>query len=137
MSAYTGGTSALDLLRLRRMTAEAGSATYLDSDLIAAIQRYPLTDADGHDPDSAYWTPVYDLARAASEIWEEKAANVAANFAFDADGASFQKQQQFEQYSKQARLYNSRRTVGVWEAETVASRRLTPPQIANWNDPYE
>ena len=120
------------------MTAEAGSATYTDADLIAAIERYPVADDDGTEPAATAWVPTYDLARAATEIWEEKAASVAANFAFDADGASFQKQQQHEQYMRQARLYNSRRVSGAWESETIRdARRLAAPQVGNWNDPYE
>ena len=118
------------------MTAEAGSATYTDADLIAAIERYPVADDDGYEPADYDWLPTYDLARAATEIWEEKAASVAANFAFDADGASFQKQQQYEQYARQARLYNSRRVPGVWTAETVAGSG-GESIVGNWNDPYE
>jgi hypothetical protein len=118
------------------MTAEAGSATYTDADLIAAIERYPVADDDGYEPADTDWLPTYDLARAATEIWEEKAASVAANFAFDADGASFQKQQQYEQYARQARLYNSRRVPGVWTAESVAAGS-GESIVGNWNDPYE
>ena len=55
---------------------------------------------------------------------------MAANFGFDADGATFQKQQQYEHYMNQARLWQGRRTTGVWEAETIpAYRRLHAPQI--------
>jgi len=136
MSAYTGGTSAIDVLRLRRMTAEAGSATYTDGDLVAAIEHYPVADADGYLPAADAWTPTYDLAQAAAEIWDEKAASVAANFAFDADGASFQKQQQHEHYLQQARRYYSRRVAGVWEA-CAPAHAGAESWIGNVNDPYE
>ena len=74
MSGYTGGTSAFDVLRLRRMTAITGSQTYTDAMLIESIQRYPVEDADGYAPDDDQWEPTYDIARAACEIWAEKAA---------------------------------------------------------------
>jgi len=137
MSGYTGSGSSFDVLRLRRMTAITGSAEYTDAMLLDAIQRYPVDDADGNAPYASGWTETFDLALASSEIWEEKAAALAVNFDFDADGAAFQKSQQYDHYVNQARLWKGRRVAGVWVAETVRSGRLMPPQIANWNDPYE
>ena len=62
---------------------------------------------------------------------------MAANFSFDADGATFQKQQQYEHYLNQARLWQGRRVTGVWEAETIPYGRIHAPWVGNWNDPYE
>jgi hypothetical protein len=136
MTGYVGGTGFDDIGRLRRMVAELTAATYSDGDLAAAIQRYPVIDAQGYYPPESAWTETFDLALAAAEVWGEKAANVAANFAFDADGASFQKQQQYEHYVAQARQWRSRRVAGAWEAETVR-QTSTPSWIGNVNDPYE
>ena len=51
MSGYAGGTSAADLARLRRMTAEPNTTTYSDVLLTDAIERYPVMDSDGNWPD--------------------------------------------------------------------------------------
>ena len=112
--------------RLRRMVNESGSETYADADIQAAIERYPLTDALGEDPTvrnyattppvlsaNPYWTATYDLNAAASDIWSEKAAILAQDFDFQADGASYTRSQAYEQAMKQARYYRSRRSPGV------------------------
>jgi hypothetical protein len=145
MSGYTGSGSSFDILRLRRMTAITGSAEYTDAMLQDTIRRYPVDDADGvsppagdgYAPSASGWTATYDMALAAAEIWEEKSAAIASNFAFDADGASFQKQQQYEHYVAQARLWKGRRVAGVWIAETVRSTSTSQSWIGNVNDPYE
>ena len=136
MSGYTGSDSSFDVIRLRRMTAITGSAEYTDAMLLETIRRYPVDDADGNAPSDSDWTATYDMARAAAEIWQEKSAAIASNFAFDADGASFQKQQQYEHYMAQARLWQGRRCAGVWIAETVR-QTSTASWIGNVNDPYE
>jgi hypothetical protein len=137
MLGYTGGTTTQDLARLRRMTAEPTTATYSDGDLVAAITRYPVADFEGYEPGDSAWIDTYDLAQAASDIWSEKAAAVASNFAFDADGASFQKQQQHEHYMAQARRYRALRVAGVWTAETVRPTATEQSWVGNVNDPYE
>jgi hypothetical protein len=138
MSGYTGGTTTQDIARLRRMTAEPTTATYSDGDLAAAIMRYPVADFEGYEPGDPVWIDSYDLAQAASDIWSEKAANVAANFSFDADGASFQKQQQHEHYMAQARRYRALRVSGVWTALTpLRGSGQAPTWVGNVNDPYE
>lgn len=44
----------------------------------------------------------YDLAGAAGELWETKAAALASTFSFSADGASYQRNQQYEHALAQA-----------------------------------
>lgn len=115
MSGYAGGTAATDIARLRRMVAEPGTATYTDSLLVTAISGYPLPDVEGEWPLMASgsvntdWTPTYDLAAAAADVWEEKAAALADHFDFSADGATFHKEQQVRNYERQARKWRSRR----------------------------
>lgn len=110
------------IARLRRMTNEPDDSTYDDETLAEYITRYPLLDERGQEPytwDTSTrpptpdanedWIPTYDLHAAAGDIWEEKAAVVAVDFAFQADGGSYQRQQVHEQYLQQARYHRSRR----------------------------
>lgn len=118
MPGYSGGTAAADIARLRLFVAESGTATWTDSALGSVIARYPLPDITGEWPyltsgsANTDWTGTYDLAAAASEVWETKSATVAGQFDFTADGATFHKSQVVEQYERQARKWNSRRAPG-------------------------
>lgn len=94
--------------RLRRYVAEPTWDTYIDDDLAKYIERYPIRDASGNEPTSTSWVANYDLMNAASEIWFEKAASVAADFRFTADGATFNRDQVYEQYMKMYRTYKAR-----------------------------
>lgn len=121
MAGYTGGTTSDDLLRLRRMIAEPGTATYTDSLLVTAISNYPLADVTGQWPllttgsANTAWTPTYDLASAAADIWSEKATSYVGMYDFTADGASYRKSQVHDQYSKEARKWASRRSLSTTE----------------------
>lgn len=110
--------------RVRRMIAESTNTTYSYATLKAYIERYPLPDERGEDPytwDTSTtpptqdanedWIATYDLNAAAADLWEEKAAGVAEDFSFSADGGSFQRQQRYEQYMKMAARYRSRRVI--------------------------
>ena len=98
------------IARVRRMVAEADdSGGYTDAILSALIEEYPLYDLYGYEPeDTDNWTATYDLARAAADVWEEKASAVAADYDLTADGATLNRSQVVEQYKKQARLFRSR-----------------------------
>lgn len=118
---YAGGTASADIARLRRMVAESGTVTYSDTLLATVISGYPLPDGAGEWPLTTAgsvnpeWTPTYDLAAAAADVWGEKAAAVAGAFDFTADGATFRKSQVAEQYAQQARMWRSRRAPGNHE----------------------
>ncbi|MEJ5222843.1 MAG: hypothetical protein WHV44_00185 [Anaerolineales bacterium] len=84
---------------------------YPDSTLVSIIEQYPLPDANGLFPEEDGWTPRYDLNAAAADVWAEKAAGLAGQYDFSADGASFQRSQAYEQAMKQARYYRSRRAL--------------------------
>lgn len=112
--------------RVRRMVDEPTVDTYVDDDIQAAIERYPTIDDLGTDPyEVDYsttpptrsirddWIPTYDLHAAAAEIWEEKAALLAEDYDFKADGASYERSQAHEQAKKQARYHLSRRKAGT------------------------
>lgn len=128
MPGYSGGTAAADIARLRMMVAESGTVTYSDSSLRTIVANYPLPDSAGEWPYltsgsvNTDWVGTFDLASAASEIWGNKAAAIASNFDFTADGATYHKSQQYEQYAKNERRWRSRRAPGnhtavVWPAE--------------------
>lgn len=110
--------TAEQILRVRRLTNEAGSLTYGDEDIQGFIESHPLTDPYGFgpdDPDGLYetnpdWTPTYDLNAAAADIWEEKASSLAGDYDFHADGASYSRSQAYEQAMKQARYFRAKRS---------------------------
>jgi len=102
--------SAADIQAVRRMTGVADTE-YPDTVLAPIIERYPLPDAEGHFPGESGWTPRYDLNAAAADVWAEKAAGLAGQYDFTADGASFERSQAYEQAMQQARYYRSRRAL--------------------------
>lgn len=123
----------MDIQRLRRMVAEPDDSTYTDTDLQGYVSRYPLLDADGLDPLDEDWVPTYDLHAAAADVWEEKAAAVAADFNFAADGARFDRSQIHAQYQAQAQFHRMRRaaktmTLIAWPEESNVD---TMPWIGN------
>jgi len=116
--------TARQVRRLQRMVDETDSTTYTYGDLADYIERYPLPDERGEDPytwDTSTtpptqdanedWIATYDLNAAAADIWEEKAAAVAEDFQFSADGGSFARNQRYEQYMRMAARYRSRRVI--------------------------
>jgi len=109
--------------QVRRMVNEPSETTYTDEDIAGYIESYPLLDERGEVPytwdastspptqdENEDWIPTYDLHAAAGDIWEEKAAVVAVDFNFSADGGRYDRSQVYEQYMKQARHHRSRRT---------------------------
>jgi len=128
------------LARLRRMVDEPTTTTYSDVVLSAYIEEYPLIDERGLIPyyfrvigsgsaaapdkvTTTGWLPTYDLNGAAADIWDEKAAAVAEDFSFDADGGKFSRNEVFEQYQAKARAHRSRKVpksmpLKSWEEST-------------------
>ena len=114
--------TAAQVARIRRMVNEPTETDY-DDDLVEDyIERYPLVDARGEDPwvestttpgtleENDDWTATYDLAAAAADIWSEKAAALAGDFDFSADGGNYSRSQAYEQYMKQSRYWRARRS---------------------------
>jgi hypothetical protein len=104
------------------MTDEPTTTTYTDSDLEDIIERYPMMDERGEIPytwDTSTspptqdanddWIATYDLHSSAADVWEEKAAGVAEDFDFQADGGRYTRSQVVEQYLGQARWHRARR----------------------------
>jgi hypothetical protein len=116
MSGYAGGTATADLTRLRRMINESGTATYTDATLVTIIACYPVPDAAGEYPllysgsANTAWVATYDLASAAADVWDEKAAALATGaYDFTADGATFHRSQISAGARAQANVWRSRR----------------------------
>ncbi len=115
--------TAEQVAQLRRMTGESSSDTYSDEALEETIERYPLEDARGEGPwiestttpgtleENPDWTATYDLNAAAADIWAEKAADLAQDFDFSADGGSYHRSQAYAQMMQQSRYYRSRRSI--------------------------
>lgn len=103
--------SANMLSDLRRMVAEPTTATYDNALLTRMIERYPLPDAYGRMRTSDDWTATYDLNSAARDVWEEKAAALAAQFDFSDGKHLFKVEQKYSHAVKQARRYNARRAI--------------------------
>lgn len=102
--------SAVDIAALRELIAEPTTTPYSDAELTAIIERFPLVDEDGYEPDDSSWTPVYDLNAAAADIWGRKAALVAGQYDFSADGATFHRSQAAKEMRAQARYFAARRS---------------------------
>lgn len=94
--------------QLRRMVAEPTTAVYSDELLSSSIEAWPVLDPDGRDPEATGWEPTYDLHAAARDIWTEKAAGLAGDFDFSADGADYSRSQSYEQAMAQARYHGAR-----------------------------
>lgn len=115
--------TAAQIARVRRMTGEPGTETYTDTDIQAYIEAHPLEDARGEGPwvestttpgtleANPDWTATYDLNAAAADVWEEKAAVLAGDYDFQADGGSYSRSQAYDQAMRQARHFRSRRSV--------------------------
>lgn len=118
--------TAAQVSRLRRMCAEPDITSYMDSDLAAIIESHPLIDSEGRDPAHLEWVATYDMHAAATDVWQEKAANVAASFDFGADGATYTRSQLQENALKQARYHNARR------AANGAQLYTTFTEVSEW-----
>ena len=122
---------------LRRMVDESTETTYDDDLIDDIIEKYPLLDVLGTDPqdvdcttgpptisEADNWIPTYCLNSAAAEIWAEKAGAVSDEFDFKADGGSYTRSQKAESYMAKSRWYASRRS-----AKTIKS--FVEPRIAS------
>ncbi len=110
------------IAEVRRMVGEPTADTYSDATIQAYIERYPLMDECGEEPytwDTSTspptqdanddWIATYDLHAAAADIWGEKAAAVAPNYSYSADGHSLQRSLVYEQYRQEERKHLARR----------------------------
>jgi hypothetical protein len=95
---------------LRRLTGETGSGSvYSDGMLAEMIGRYAMVDAEGYAPVEVGWAGAWDVHLAAADVWEEKAAAVAADFDFAADGGDYKRSQAYGQMVRQAQRMRAMR----------------------------
>lgn len=87
------------------------------------LDMWPTLDTDGRLADDADWVPTWDLNAAAAEGWRMKAAIVAGDFTFSADGASYSKADVMAHCLEMETKYASR-SHGVMA--TLADRRPLP-----------
>jgi hypothetical protein len=99
--------SAEDLNDIRLMVAEPTATTYSDATLARYIEKYALTDSDGYEPDDTDWTPTYDLNRAASVVWYQKAMTHVGDYKFTADGSTFERNEVYNQCMRAASRFAS------------------------------
>lgn len=116
--------SAAMIARLRRMVNEPSDTTYDDAALTNVIERYPMTDARGVDPfywDTSTdpptqtavvgWIDTYDLASAATDVWNEKASALAADTDELHEGRNYRYSQGYAQALRQAQFWAARRSI--------------------------
>ena len=114
--------TAAQIAQMRRMVAEPTATTYSDDLLEDIIELYPTIDELGTMPyyyvqssgtptktDNDNWIPTYNLNAAAAQIWDEKAAAIANQYDFKADGGDYSRSQAFKHATEQAKYYRSRR----------------------------
>jgi len=142
--------TAEQIAELRRLVAEPVSDDYPDELLASSIEAYPLMDERGEEPftwdtsttpptkaANPAWIETYDLMAAAADIWAKKAAELAADFDFEADGHSMARSQAFRHAVERERYFRSRRspktaTLIKWPKE---SNTRTMPWIGNLPEP--
>lgn len=141
--------SAAEVRKLRRMTAETGvDSAYTDSDMEDYIEAYPLVDARGEDPlvesatvpgtleENPLWDPTYDLNSAAADIWGEKAAALAPQYDYSADGGTYSTNQPHTNALRMAAYYEARRSpVTITQIAPKPSYRVADQQVGNLPEP--
>ena len=115
--------TAAQIAQLRRLVDEPLATTYSDELLTTMIEAHPTVDELGTIPytwsiatdpptkiSTPGWIPTYDLNVAAADIWAEKAAVLARDYDFSADGAQYSRSQAYQQAMAQSRYYRGRRS---------------------------
>lgn len=124
--------TAQQIAQLRRMCAlTAGDTTYTDEVLRLAIESFPLPDSAGREPTHADWSGSYDLNAAASRIWAEKAAALAADYDVSADGADLARSQRYEHARRMSRHCAARRATQVGRVHVAPA----PQSLEDGEDP--
>ena len=116
------------IAQIRRMVAEPAATTYSDALLEDIIELFPTIDELGTMPyywvqgsgaptktDNENWISTYNLNSAAAQIWDEKAAAIADQYDFKADGGDYSRSQAFKHATEQAKYYRSRRGLSTFK----------------------
>lgn len=115
---------AVALDALKSMTAADQRPVLSDVTLGALLDQYASVDSDGLAPTDAGWTGTWYLNAAAAEGWRRKAAAVAGDFTFSADGASYDKGSVLANCERMVALYAAKDngTVTISDADPSAYR---------------
>jgi hypothetical protein len=132
--------TAAQIAEVRRMVDEPTVTTYSDTLIQGFIEKYPLMDELGTDPyywnelavppakvATIGWVPTYDLWAAAADIWDEKAAAVADEFDFTADGGNFSASQKYQHFVNSANRCRSKRAIKVIKLKKYPSENPRYP----------
>jgi hypothetical protein len=94
---------------LRFDTAAGSDPAVSDADLEAVLARCQLADASGLAPDHDDWAGAYDFDLAQAMVFERKAALLANQVTFSADGSKFDLNARAERFRGMARDARNRR----------------------------
>lgn len=142
--------TAAQIAQVRRMVAEPTTTTYSDATIKSYIEAYPCIDERGEEPydwdtstdpphqdANADWIPTYDLNAAAADLWDEKAATLAQDYDFSADGASYSRSQAYEAAEKRSRYYRSRRQPKTFTLRPEPEAAAGDVWVGNLAEPSE
>jgi hypothetical protein len=101
-------TRAEALARLRAMTAADSAPTLTGEEIETLLAMNALADSSGVAPGGTDYVETWDLNRAAAEGWRWKAAKVAGEFDFQADGAQYNRSQKLDMCNKMVAQYQRR-----------------------------
>lgn len=79
------------IARAKLLGATAVRPVISDADLDSIVDTYAIQDNWGVWPGTQGWTETYDVNAILAEVWRAKAAQVAADYNFTADNASYSK----------------------------------------------
>lgn len=85
------GPEGTALAKVKRLGATGQRPVMDDDTALAILLDYRLADLQGNAPGSADWAPTYDVNGAVAEVWRTKAGQVAGDFTFTADDATYNK----------------------------------------------
>ncbi len=99
--------------RLKAMTAADSTPVLSADELDLLLDMHRTADASGVAPGATGWVGTWDLNRAACEGWKWKAAKVAGNFTFSADGATFNRSEILANCERMIAQYSRRSAVSL------------------------
>jgi len=138
--------TAAQIARIRRLVDEpTGDNGYTDAVIAEYIETYPGPDERGEAPytwdtstqppskeTNESWIPTYDLQAAAADIWEEKAATLAEDYDFTADGGNYSRAQAYANYMTKARYHRARRKMGTHQLHVDPPPDSAAKILINW-----
>lgn len=119
--------------RLERMVAKDSAPALSDQDIEKLLDDARRPDLYGRGPDDANWVGTYDLNAAAAAGFRMKAAKVAGDFDFSADGASFDKGKVAKQLDDHAEVLEKASATAL-AASALGSTRILSPTHGEWDD---